>query len=311
MPNPKEISGVPLPASDLPAGTITVRVVRGGFDKNIADQPVQFVVNGKAQTVKTDAQGRAEITGLKTGDTVKATTTVDKETMSSQDITVGTTGIRVVLVATDPDAAARQSEDQKLAAGPAVRGTVVLGPNTRIVVEPGDEVVTVFYVLDIVNSARTPVDLGGPLQLTLPTGARGAGVMQGSSPQGKVIGAHLTVVGPFKPGSTEVQLAFEMPTGGATKTIAQAWPVAVPEATVVLERGPGEDLVSPQLTERRESVNNGQALVFARATALGPGSTLSFDVTGLRHHPRGPRYLALSLAIGFVLVGLSEGVRRA
>ncbi len=311
MPDPKQISGVPLPAADVPAGALTVRVIRGGFDKNVPDQPVEFVVNGKTRTVKTDATGHALITNLKPGTVVKVTTTVDKETLTSQDVTIGTAGLRVVLVATDPDAAARAAEDAKLAAGPAVGGTVVLGPNTRIVVEPGDEVLTVYYVLDIVNSARTPVDLGGPLQLDLPTGARGGGMMDGSSPQGKLLGSHLTVVGPFKPGSTEVQLGFELPTGSGTKTITQTWPVAVPETTVVLQRAGMEDLASPQLADRREVTNDGQPLVVARGTALGAGGTLSFDVTGLPYHARWPRYLSLTLAIGFVLVGLREGFRRA
>lgn len=311
MPNPKEISGVPLPAADVPVGALTVRVIRGGFDKNVTDQPVQFVVDGKARTVKTDATGHALITGLKPGMVVKVTTTVDNETLTSQDITIGAAGLRVVLVATDPEAAVRAAEDAKLAGGPPVRGTVVLGPNTRIVVEPGDEVMTVYYVLDIVNSARTPVDLGGPLQLDLPTGARGGGVMDGSSPQGKLLGSHLTVVGPFKPGSTEVQIGFELATGSGTKTITQTWPVAVPETMVVLQRSGLEDLASPQLADRREVTNEGQPLVIARGTALGAGGTLSFDVTGLPHHARWPRYLSLTLAIGFVLVGLREGFRRA
>lgn len=311
MPNPKEISGVPLPAADVPAGSLTVRVIRGGFDKNVADQPVLFVVDGKSQTVKTDAQGRAQISGLKRGATIKASTVVENETLTSKDITIDNTGLRVVLVATDPEAAAREAEDKKLAGGPAVRGTVVLGPNTRVVVEPGDEVVTVFYVLDIVNSARAPVDLGGPLQLNLPEGARGAGVMDGSSPQGKIIGAHLTVTGPFAPGSTEVQIAFELPSDAGTKTIAQTWPVAVPEATVILQRSGGEDIQSEQLADRKETVNQGQPLVFARATALGAGGTLTFDVTGLAHHARWPRYLALTFALGFLMVGLREGFRRA
>lgn len=311
MPNPKEISGVPLPAADVKVGSVTVRLIRGGWDKNIVGQPVEFVVAGKPRTVKTDEQGRAEVSGLAPGTLVKATAVVDKETLVSQDITVGTSGVRVVLVATDPDAAKRAEEDKKLAAGPAVPGTVVLGPNTRIMVEPGDEVVTLFYVLDIVNSARSPVDLGGPLQLDLPQGARGAGIMEGSSPQGKVLGAHLTVLGPFKPGSTEVQLAFELPTGSGTKTIEQAFPVSVPEATLLLQRVSGEDVTGAQLVDRRETTNNGQPLVMARVTAIGAGGTLTFDVTGLPHHPRWPRYLALTFGLGFLLLGVRESFRRA
>lgn len=310
MPDPKMVSGMPIPAAEVPAGTIQVRVIRGSWDKNIPNQTVTFTIAGKTRTVKTNDQGRAEVSGLAPGTIVKASTVVEKETLTSQDITIGD-GVRVALVATDPDAAARDEADKKLAGGPPVKGTVTLGPNTRIVVEPGDEVLTVYYVLDIVNGGKAPVDLGGPLQLDLPQGARGGGILDGSTPQGKLLGAHLTVVGPFKPGSTEVQLGFELPTGNATKTITQMFPVAVPETTVVLQKAGIEDLVSPQLVDRNETTNQGQLVVVSRGTALGPGGTLSFDVTGLPHHPRWPRYLALTLAMGFLAVGLREGFRRA
>lgn len=311
MPDPKTVSGMAIPAAEVAGGALQVRVIRGSWDKDIPNQPVVFTVSGKPRTVKTDAKGRAEVTGLAPGTVVKVSTVVDTETITSQDITIAATGIRVALVATDPEAALREAEDKKLAGGPAVPGTVTLGTNTRIVVEPGDEVLTVYYVLDIVNSGKAPVDLGGPLQLDLPEGARGGGIIDGSSPQGKLLGAHLTVVGPFKPGSTEVQLGFELPTGSAIKTITQMFPVAVPETTVVLERPGQEDLVSPQLVDRQETSNQGKPIIIARGTALGPGGTLSFDVTGLPHHPRWPRYLALTLAIGFLVIGLREGFRRA
>ena len=83
------------------------------------------------------------------------------------------------------------------------------------------------------------------------------------------------------------------------------------DSTVVLQKPGADDIVSTQLVDRRETVNDGTPLVFARATALGAGGTLTFDVTGLPHHPRWPRYLALTLAIGFVLVGLREGFRHS
>ena len=161
------------------------------------------------------------------------------------------------------------------------------------------------------DAGRDHVPCGPSVRLEGVEGARGAGTMEGSAPQGKLQGAHLIVTGPFKPGSTEVQLAFELPAGSSTKTIEQTFPVAVPEASVVLQRNNIEDLQSAQLVDRREGTNQGQRLVFARVPALGPGETLKFDVTGLLHHPRWPRYIALTLAVGFLLVGLREGFRRA
>ena len=81
---------------------------------------------------------------------------------------------------------------------------------------------------------------------------------------------------------------------------------------MVLQRASKEeDLASTQLADKQETTNQGTPIVVARGTALGPGGTLSFDVTGLPHHPRWPRYLALTLAIGFLFVGVREGFRRA
>ena len=68
---------------------------------------------------------------------------------------------------------------------------------------------------------------------------------------------------------------------------------------------------SPQMADRREASSDGRPIVVARITALGAGATLSFDVTGLAHHPRWPRYLALTFGLGFLFVGVREGFRRA
>jgi hypothetical protein len=311
MPNPKEISGKPLPASDLPAGTFSVRVVRGGFDKNLADQPVEIIVGGKSRQVKTDAGGRAQISGLAPGTVVRAVAVVDKEGLTSEEITMGQTGIRVVLVATDPEVEARAAEDRRLAAAPATPGSVVLGPQTRVIIQHGDETLSVFYVLEIVNSARTRVDIGGPLMIDLPDGARGGGLLEGSSPQGKLNGTRLIVVGPFAPGSTVVQLGFELPTGGSEHLITQRFPVSVAKIEVAMERQGQSDLVSSQLRDRREMSAEGQRAVVATAGPIEAGGALALTVNGLPHHPRWPRYLALTMALGLVAVGLREGFRRA
>ncbi len=310
MPNPKEISGVPLPAADLPAGSVSVRVIRGGFDKNVADQPVVFTVDGQKRNAKTGADGRTTIDTLKTGAVVTVSTIIDGATLTSQPATVGASGIRFVLVAVDPDASAREAEDTRLAAGPAVPGTVVFGPNSRVVIEPGDELVTVFYVLEVVNSARTPVDIGGPLILHLPTGARSAGIMEGSSPQAKLNGPKLTVMGPFAPGTTAVQMGYELPTGSDSKVIVQKWPVLMPQSSIVLRRTGKEELVSAQVSEKTETTSNGQRVIFGRVAPVPANGALTVEVTGLAHHSRVPRNIALTLAIGLLAFGVFEGFRR-
>jgi hypothetical protein len=304
MPNPKEISGVPLPAADLPAGTITVRVIRGSFANNLSGVDVTFVVDGKSRVLKTDANGRVEVSGLAAGTRVVATATVGSETLASQEITIATSGLRVVLVATDPNAVARQAEDQKLAAGPAVKGTIVIGPESRIVADFSDERLNVYYVVEILNTARSPVDIGGPVVFDLPRGARGASILEGSSKQAVVSGARITVTGPFAPGSTSVHVGFSLPFSGSVAPIRQAFPAPVQGLTVIGLQSNGLDLRSPQFTSRQFATDQGQALVVAKSPALGAGEAYVFDVTGLPHHPIWPRYVALTAAGVLVCAGL-------
>src|ERR1700704_6223566 len=124
MPDPKQMSGIPRPVTDLPERTISVRVIRGDLSKTIPNQPVDLLVAGKTQTVKTDANGRAEFGPLTPGATVKAVTVVDGERLESQEFpSPSQGGIRLLLVATDKEKEARAAEEAK---APAVTGAVVL-----------------------------------------------------------------------------------------------------------------------------------------------------------------------------------------
>ena len=100
MPDPSAIAGTPLPAPELPARTVTVRVVRERMGNNIAGQDVTLTVGQDKRTLKTDAQGRAQFDGLAVGAQVQATTTVDGEVLTSQQFEVPSAGgVRVALIA--------------------------------------------------------------------------------------------------------------------------------------------------------------------------------------------------------------------
>ena len=176
MPDPSLIHGRALPAPELPAGTVTVRVVREAIGNNIVGQEVRLTVAGSARTAQTDAEGRAEFPGLPSGAEARAETTVNGEQLVSEPLTVpGSGGIRVILVAGIKEAATRaQQQAAADAAAPPVKGVVALGPNSRVAIEFQDDALQMFYILDIVNSARARVDIGGPLILDLPEGAGGA-----------------------------------------------------------------------------------------------------------------------------------------
>src|SRR5262245_32654309 len=104
MPDPKMMSGIPRPVDDLPAGSISVRLIRGDLSNNIAGHPVELHIGGKVQTVKTDDAGRAQFDKLPAGAKVQAVAVVDGERLESQEFAAPAQGgIRLMLVATDKE----------------------------------------------------------------------------------------------------------------------------------------------------------------------------------------------------------------
>ena len=298
MPDPTAIAGQPLPAADLPNATVSVRVVRERMGNNIAGQEVTLLVGAQPRTSKTDAQGRAQFGGLPPGLIVQASTTVDGEVLTSQQFSVPATGgVRVALISGIATAAAREKAAAEAAARePARPGVVEIGPESRVVVEFQNDVLTVFYLLDILNNARTPIDTGGSLEFELPTGAAGAAVMQGSAQNVVVRGDLVTITGPFPPGKTVAQVGFTLPQAGESITIRQQWPAAMAQLFVGVEKIGAIRLSSPQLTDTREMTTEGGA-VFIMGTGgrIDAGQELVLNLSGMPAHSRTPRNAALAL----------------
>ena len=59
MPDPKEMSGLPLPSGELDLGTISVRLIRGQLSNNLVDHSVQLLKDDETLTEVTDENGRA------------------------------------------------------------------------------------------------------------------------------------------------------------------------------------------------------------------------------------------------------------
>ena len=306
MPDPSLIHGRAIPAGDLAAGTVTVRVVREAIGNNIAGQAVRLTVNGQPRTATTDAEGRAEFPGLAPGAEVRADATVDGEALTSDSFTVPASGgLRVILVAGIKNAAARKEQDAAAAAAaPPVKGSVVLGPNSRVLMEFRDDTLRVFYILDIVNNARARVDIGGPVILQLPVGAGGASILEGSSPSATVGGDVVTVTGPFAAGVTSVQVGFQLLYTRPEVTVEQTWPVALEQLNVAIEKIGDVSISSPQFSTVGDvtAPETGTPFLLASGNAMPAGSTLTMQLTNLPVHSRVPVYTALALA-GLVIAG--------
>ena len=305
MPDPSAIAGTPLPAPELPDRTVTVRVVRERMGNNIAGQDVTLTVGQNKRTLKTDAQGRVQFDGLAVGAQVQATTTVDGEVLTSQEFAVPSSGgIRIALIS--GIAAAKAAEKTAAAAAakePARPGVVEIGPESRVIVEYQDDNLTLFYLLEIVNNARTPIDIGGPMLIRLPRGAAGASVMQGSSQHASAKGDMLTITGPFAPGKTIAQVGFSLPQAGSAITIEQKWPAALAQVFVGMEKIGDMKISSPQLTDTREMNTDGQNFIMGTGGRLNAGDTLVLHLTGLPSHSQTPRNAALIAAVVIFAIG--------
>ena len=305
MPDPSAIAGTPLPAPELGRGILTVRVVRERMGNNVAGQDVTLTVGENKRTIKTDAQGRAQFDGLSVGANVQVTAVVDGETLTSQQFAMpGNGGIRIALIAGIAAAkAAEKSAAEAAAKEPARPGVVEIGPESRIILEYQDDNLTIFYLLEIVNNARTPIDIGGPLLIQLPTGAAGASMMQGSSPRASALGDILTITGPFAPGKTVAQVGFSLPQATESMTIEQKWPVALGQVFVGIEKIGNMQVSSPQLTDTREMNSDGQPFIMATGPRLNAGDTLVLNLTGLPAHSHWQRNVALAAAVLIFSIG--------
>lgn len=307
MPDPSMIAGRALPAPELPDGTVSVRVVREAIGNNVVGQEVSVTAGGASKTGKTDENGRAQVTGLTAGAQGTAAATVAGEALVSEPFEVPARGgIRIILISGMKQAAERKAKEEAAAAAvPAVKGTVVFGGDSRIMMEFKDDELRVFYLLDIINTARTRVDIGGPLTIELPREAQGATVLDGSTPNATARGSQVVVAGPFAAGTTPLQIAFGLPHDSGTLTITQQWPAATQQVLVMVQKVGSLQMTSAQFTEHDEArAQNGTPYILGGGLGLPAGGTLTVQLSGLPAHPKWPKQLALTLAGAIFLAGV-------
>jgi hypothetical protein len=181
---------------------------------------------------------------------------------------------------------------------------VVFGVESRIVAEYSEERLNIYYVMQIVNDTAGPVDPGGPVVIELPRSARGAAVIEGNAAQATAIATRIVVNGPFAPGATSLNFAYELPFGGATATIEQAWPVDVRRLTFFALKSGTLDVDSPQFANKQVTNEQGQPLVVGFVNAMKAGERLSVSLTGLPHRAVWPRNTALALGGALTLAGI-------
>lgn len=306
MPDPKQMAGIPRPVDDLPSGSISVRLIRGQLSNNIASHQVELhYANGRVIKVNTDDAGRAQFDKLPPG-VVKASADVDGEHLESQEFEAPKQGgIRLMLVATDKSAPAAAPE------APAVAGTVTLSDNSRIVFEPADQDVAVYFILEIVNSGSAPVNPTPPFAFDMPKGSLATTLLDGSSPLVRTKGLHVSLAGPIPPGKTIVQIVSELPIGdGGTIDVTQTFPAALDRLAILVKKVGDTKLSSTSIERQQDFPSDGQVVIGAMGGTIPAGKPISLSLTDLPHHSPVPRYTALSLAGVVVLCGVWAATRK-
>ncbi len=301
MPDPRQMSGIPRPVTDLPDNTVSVRVIRGSFDNNVAGEDVEMHAGAETKTVQTDQDGRAEFSGVAAGTPVTFSATVDGQDLTSQEFPFPSSGgIRLMLVAVNPNAPPPAE---------AVTAPVALGEQSRIVLEPDDEVVRVYYLLDIVNTGAAPANPPTDFEFDMPRGSGGAALLQGTAPQAQLQGMHLRVPGPFAPGSTSVQVATQIPVTTGAVDITQQFPAALQQVAVIVKKIGDTAISSPQITNQQEFTEEADTYIQAVGPPLAAGTSITLSLTGMPHHSQTPRRATLTLAGLVALVGLWFALR--
>jgi hypothetical protein len=310
MPDARQMSGTPLPAPELANGVVTVRVVRERMGNNISGQTVTLTGGGQTKSGVSDAQGRVSFEGFPAGTPVTAEVVVDGEKLISQTFPVPARGgMRVALVAGGAAAAAADKAAADAAAKEPPRpGVVEFGGDSRIVFEYQTDVLTVFYIFDVVNNARTPIDVGRPLTFDLPDGATGASPLQESSKQVGVSGEHVTITGPFAPGKTPIQIGYSLPNAGPNYVFRQQWPAAFEQVLIAAEKFGAMRMSSPQVKDTRDVTSDGQSFILGEGGRLNAGDTLVVNFTGLPAHAKTNRVAVLVAGLAIVLAGLWFGL---
>ncbi len=306
MPDPKMMSGIPRPVDDLPSGSISVRLIRGQLSNNITNHVVELhQANGRVTRVSTDDAGRAQFDKLPAGTSVKATADVDGEHLEAQDFLVPSQGgIPLMLVATDKNAPKAAPE------APAVTGTITLSDNSRIVFEPGDDDVAVYYILELVNNNTNPVNPNPPFAFDMPKGAQGTTILDGSSPIVRSNGAHISLGGPVPPGKSLVQIVAEMPTETGALDITQSFPAPMDHLAVLVKKVGDTKLESPSIERQQDFAQQGEVVIGAMGGAVPAGKAIELHLVDLPHHSVVPRYTALAVAGVVLLAGAWAATRR-
>jgi hypothetical protein len=112
------------------------------------------------------------------------------------------------------------------------------------------------------------------------------------------------VTGPFDPGTTTVNLVFELKYSGSDHAVSQTWPVNVTQWFVGVEQVNNVQVSSAQLQEtERRSTDDGSVFVVGSGSPMAAGSTFTLQLSNLPAASRIAPIAAVSIAVALLALG--------
>jgi hypothetical protein len=302
-PDARSMSGLAMPTADLPDGTVSVRVVRGGMSNNLQGVRVELHGAGANRTAVSGEDGRAQFSGLPPGSSVHAHATHEGEQLETDVFDVPATGgVRALLVFSEPGQAAATPAPHGGGGAPFHGGMgggndpLSIGGNSRIALEFREDVLQVFYLLQILNRTSEPITPPSALIFDMPRGAEGTTLLEGATRQANARGTRVTVTGPFPPGVTELPIAFRLDAFGSTLSIEQRFPLPFEMMAIAVQKVGDMQVASPQIARMQDAPIESALFVMGTGPRLEAGQPFSLQLAGVPHQNRTPVYLALALA---------------
>jgi hypothetical protein len=302
-------TGTAKPEKSLPVKTLEVRVL----DEDGRAIPNHPVTLGSVDTTNkvdvrhatTDGSGVARFTDLPNGKTTGYAAVTDVHGLH-----IGTEPFAM------PEDSGARAEIRALArtSDPAV---ITIGEGARVILQMREDTLQFLEILPLENKSDKLFDPGpGAVEIPLPTEFTGAEAGQSDRKieirQGRGVGIHGTISpksalggNDAKAAGNEVTFGFVMPYHGTTREFAQPVPTGSGLITLITEQLPGLEVSGPGVGARESRELNGRKYWVMPVSAIPPGGTLTFTVTGLPSTDRTGRNVAGALALALVGVALA------
>jgi hypothetical protein len=101
-----------------------------------------------------------------------------------------------------------------------------------------------------------------------------------------------------------VQVACELPAETGTVNIVQKFPANLEQLAVIVKKVGNTVVRSAQFARQQEFPAGSETYIASTGGGVAAERPIAIEISGLPHHSRAPRWIAVALAIGIAVVGV-------